>query len=72
MPAPTHHQPLKAQVSPDLDLEPDLPWPFFFPSLPATVLGLMLPFAFLFYFSKWGLLLRCVPPTSTSPCRQAG
>lgn len=29
MPAPTHHQPLKAQVSPDLDLEPDLPWPFF-------------------------------------------
>lgn len=43
MPAPTHHQPLECQLSPDLDLEPDLPWPFFLSlSLPGTVLGLAL------------------------------
>lgn len=66
----THHQPLKAQVSPDLDLEPDLPWPFFSPSLPATVLGLMLPFAFSFLFEMGPLAEVCA--TYIDESMQAG
>lgn len=49
MPAPTHHQPLKAQVSPDLDLEPDLPWPFFFSFIAGDGAGSDAPLC-IFYF----------------------
>lgn len=60
MPAPTHHQPLKCLLEPVLVLEPDLPWPRFSHSLPATVPVLALcPIRILFFLPKKKVSLLC-------------
>lgn len=71
VPAPTHHQPLKAQVSPDLDLEPDLPWPFFFSFIAGDGAGSDAPLCIFILFFEMGPLAE-VCATYIDESMQAG
>jgi hypothetical protein len=55
--APTHHQPLKCLLNqPALDLEPDLPWPFFFSFIAGDDAGSGAPIVLFFLSPERGVL----------------